>query len=192
MAGAVLLMKGDPFFDPFLDRPMSPAELRAFVSSILRDVPRPPERPKQPSKTENLAMQGPPSPHVFDMRMGDAWGHVIYPLDQVAPNRTKVHGCLTPLPRIGSLVRKRTQLWKFVAVTHMGDPCDGFRGTLEIIADDTQGCPVESVLKQYTQGAGAELRSVEVRQELAGESNMQMSTGKETTASMPNVSGYEL
>ena len=137
-------------------------------------------------------MHGRPSPHVFDMRMGNARGHAIYPGGQVAPNRTMVDGCLTPLPRVGSLVRKRTQLWEFVAVTYMGDPHDGFRGTLEIIADDTQGCPVESVLNQYTKSAGAELHSVEVRPEVADESSMQMSIGDETTASMPSVSGYEL
>lgn len=75
----------------------------------------------------------------FDMRNGNSWGRAIYADREDGANRMTVSGCITPLPEIGSIVIQKGSRWKFVDVKHMGNPRDGFFGTVELIPDSAEG-----------------------------------------------------
>jgi len=68
---------------------------------------------------------------VYDCRGPNRWGHSIEK-QWGTSDKTKVQGCLTPVPSVGDyVVCRNAQIARFVEVEKMGNPRDGFFATVE-------------------------------------------------------------
>jgi len=70
----------------------------------------------------------------FDLSDGNRWGRAFYGDRKQEDGTWHVSGCLTPLPKAGSVVVvKGGFVLRCLTVKPMGNPRDGFTGTAEVL-----------------------------------------------------------